>query len=112
MNMITLLKHFTACGANPSSYSTDWVRIPEGNQLWQLVVIIHGCLSTTSGTVQLSTTWDTASSTLMGATANLSLVGVQSQDITSGMGPMVRLNFQFVADSAVTISVFLTPKVD
>lgn len=112
MSMITLAKHLTAAGANAGGFSTDWVRIPEGNQHWQLVVIVHARISTTAGTVQLATTWDTASATLIGSSSNLATIGVTSQDITSGMGPMVRLTFVFTADSATTISVFLTPKVD
>ena len=108
--MITLLKHFTFAAANGGSLNTDWLRIPEGNQIWQLVVIIHSRISTTAGTVQLATTWDTATATLIGSSANLATVGVNVQDISSSMGAMVRLAFAASADSAVTMSVYLTPK--
>jgi hypothetical protein len=110
MGMITLLKHFTYAAANGGGFSTDWVRIPEEYQNWQLVVIVHSRISTTTASVQLATTWDTATATNIGSSASLATVGVNQQDITSGMGPMVRLNFSATADSAVTLSVYLTPK--
>jgi hypothetical protein len=107
--MITLLKLFTvACGTG--GFSTDWIRVPEGFKNWQLVVIVHGRISTTAGNVQLYTTWDTATATAVGSTVLLSTVAVNAQDISSGMGPMVRLTFVVTADSAATISVYLTPK--
>jgi hypothetical protein len=84
--------------------------LPEGNKNWQLVVIVHGRISTTAGNVQLYTTWDTATATAVGSTVLLSTVAVSAQDISSGMGPMVRLTFVLSADSAATISVYLTPK--
>lgn len=39
--MITLLKHFTFAADNGGLFRSEWVRIPEGNQNWQLVFEIH-----------------------------------------------------------------------
>jgi hypothetical protein len=108
--MITLLKLFTFAGANGSTLSTEWVRVPEGFQIWQLTVIVHSRIAGTTATVQLITTWDTAFPTAVGSSANIATVGNTSQDITSGVGPMVRLLFSATADSVSVVSVYLTPK--
>lgn len=108
--MITLLRLFTLAAANAGGLATDWIRVPEGYQNWQLVVIIHGRISTTAGTGTLQTTWDTETATGVGSSFNLATVGVAAQDISSGVGPMVRLGFACSADSVVVLSVYLTPK--
>lgn len=112
MAMIVLLKHFTFAAANGGSFTSDWVRVPEGNQNWQLVFEIHSRISTTAGSGQLQTTWDTSQQSNIGSSANLATLGLNPQDITSGMGPMVRVVLSATADTAVTLSLFLTPKND
>ena len=110
--MLTLLKHFTFAAATGQTMITDWVRIPEGNQIWQLVVLVHSRISTTNATLQLYTTWDTSVVDDIGSAVNLATVGLNVQDISSGVGPMVRLLLTAggASDSATTISVWLTPK--
>lgn len=108
--MITLLKHFTFAAANNGQFITEWVRVPEGYQNWQLVFEVHSRISTTAGSAQLETTWDSATPSNLGTTPNLATIGIDKQDITSGMGPMVRLVLSATADTAVVVSVFLTPK--
>jgi hypothetical protein len=112
--MLTLLKHFTFAATNGGSFTTDWFRVPEGNQNWQLVFEVHSHISTTVATGQLQTTWDTSTQSNIGSSANLATNGLNPQDITTGMGPMVRLVLTAggggATDSAVTLSVFLTPK--
>ena len=108
--MITLLKYFTYAGANGSGFVSDWVRVPEGHQNWQLTVLIHGRIAGTTGTARIATTWDTGLTSNPGTTANLATVGPQVQDITTGVGPFVRVAISSTADSIVTMSVFLTPK--
>lgn len=50
---------------------------------------------------------------LGGSTAvNFSALGLNPQDITTGMGPMIRVAISSTADSIVTMSVWLTPKND
>lgn len=110
--MIQLLKYFTWAAANGGSMQTDWVRVPEEHQKWQLVVQVHGRISTTTATIQLQTTWDTSATSSLGSAVSLAALGLNPQDITSGMGPMVRLALAATADTAVTISVWLTPKSD
>ena len=109
--MITLLKHFTFAAHNGGEFISEWVRVPEGNENWQLVFEIHSRISTTAGTGQLETTWDTGEENQIGSTANLATQGLAIQDITSGMGPMVRVVLASTNDAtAVTLSVFLTSK--
>lgn len=110
--MITLLKNFTYAGANGNGFVSDWVRIPEEHQNWQLTVEIHGHTSGSAGTVRLATTWDTGLTSNPGTTVSLTALGLNPQDITTGMGPMVRVAITSTADSIVTMSVFLTPKND
>lgn len=108
--MIILLKHFTFAAANGGSFTSDWVNVPPEFQNWQLVFEIHSRISTTAGSGQLETTWDTALKTNIGSSANLATQGLAPQDITSGMGAMVRVVLTSTGDTAVTLSVFLTPK--
>lgn len=109
--MITLLKHFTFAAHNGGSFTSEWIHVPPGNQNWQLVFEIHSRVSATAGTGQLETTWDTGEEDTVGSSANLATQGLNLQDITSGMGPMVRVVLASTNDAtAVTLSVFLTPK--
>lgn len=110
--MITLLKYFTYAGANGSGFVSDWIRVPEGHQIWQLTVLIHSRIAGTAGTVRLATTWDTGLTSNPGTTANLATLTPQVQDITTGVGPFVRVAISSTADSIVTMSVFLTAKSD
>jgi hypothetical protein len=110
MSMITLLKYFTVAAANGGSFISEWVRVPGGFQHWQFVVLVHGRISTTAGSVQLQTTWDTNTVANLGSSTNLATAGLSSIDLTSGMGPMVRVSIASTADSVATISIFLTPK--
>lgn len=108
--MITLLRGFTYAGANANGFVTDWVPIPEEHQSWQLVVEIHGAIASTAGTVRLATTWDTGMTSNPGSSVSLASLGPNVQDITTGMGPMVRVVIASTADSIATLSVHLTPK--
>jgi hypothetical protein len=109
--MITLLKYFTFAGANGSNFPTEWVRVPEDFQNWQFTVVVHSRTAGTAATVQLITTWDTANITALGSTESLATTGNHApQDIASGVGPMVRLQFLSTADSVAVLSVYLTPK--
>lgn len=111
MSMITLLKHVTVAGASGGSFVSEWFRVPEGFQFWQFVALVHGRISTTAGTIQLQTTWDTNTvANLLGSPTNVATAGLSSVEITSGMGPMVRVSVAYTGDSVATLSVFLTPK--
>lgn len=110
MTMIILLKNFTYAGANGDGFVSDWVQIPEENQNWQLIVEIHGRVSATAGSLRLATSWDSGLTLNPGSSVNLATVGINSQDITTNMGPLIRVAIQSTADSIVTMSVYLTPK--
>jgi hypothetical protein len=112
VSMIFLLKYFTISAANGGGFTTEWIRVAEGFQNSQLTVLVHGRISTTAGTVQLQTSWDAVTVANLGSSSNLATVGLTTHEISSGMGPMVRLNIGCTADSSATISVFLTPKSD
>ena len=109
--MITLLSYFTYPLASGQTFVTEWTRIPDGYQNWQLVVTQYGKISTTTVTFQLQTCWDTANPQDIGTSVLLGgLLGADPQDITSGMGPMARVHLAAGDDSVGTISVYLTPK--
>jgi len=108
--MITLLKYFTLAIGSGTPFNTEWIRVPEGFQNWQLTVLVHGAISTTNATLQLQTSWDTSFEDSIGSPQGLAIPGPFPQDITAGMGPLVRINFTATADSVVTLSVYLTPK--
>ncbi len=109
--IITLLSYFTYALASGQTFVTEWMRIPDGYQNWQLVVAQYGKISTTTVTFQLQTCWDTASPQDIGTSILLGgLLGPDPQDISSGMGPMVRVRLVAGDDSVGTISVYLTPK--
>ena len=111
MGTITLLKYFTFAGDSSSSFFTDWVHFPSEYKNAQLVVIVHSRTGTSVMTVQLQTTWDTATAVSAGSAVSTGAPATSQVDITSGMGPMVRLNLSSgAAEQVVTISVYLTPK--
>jgi hypothetical protein len=110
MGTITLLKHFSYAGDNGSSFFTDWVHFPAEQMNAQLVVVVHSRVSTGSMGVQLQTTWDTASAVSVGSSVTTGAPGTSQVDITSGLGPMVRLQLSSSAEALITISVYLTPK--
>lgn len=112
MSMISLLKYQVVVGSNGSTWQTEWVRVDEGHQNWQCVVQVHSRIAGTTGTVQLQTTWDTSKADDIGSAQSVATDGIFPQDITTGMGPMVRLAFAFTADSSVLVSIWLTPKTD
>lgn len=91
--MITLLKHVTFAAANNGQFITEWVRVPEGYQNWQLVFEVHTGMTSNPG-----------------SSVSLASLGPNVQDITTGMGPMVRVVIASTADSIATLSVHLTPK--
>jgi hypothetical protein len=110
MGTITLLKHFTFAGDN-QTFFTDWVHFPNEHMNAQLVVIVHSRTSTSAVSVQLQTTWDTATATSAGSSVSAGAPGTSQENITSGMGPMVRLALTGGgANTFMTISVYLTPK--
>jgi hypothetical protein len=108
--MITLLRYFTVAAANGGGFISEWIRVPEGMQLWQLVLLVHGRISTTAGTVQFQTSWDGVTVANLGSAANLATVGLHSIDLTSGMGPFLRVSIGSTADSVATLSIYATPK--
>lgn len=109
---MVVLKYFPYAGANGATFFTEWVRVPEANQIFQVAIISHGRISTTAGTLTLQTSWDTSTATSIGTPFALSTAAPSNNihDITSGMGPAIRAAFSFTADSAGTITVILTPK--
>jgi hypothetical protein len=109
--MYILLKYFTFAAANGEEFLSEWMRIAEVHQNWQLVVLVHSGISTSAGGLQLQTTWDTGlEEDVSGATTNLATRGISRVEITQGVGPMVRVQLTATADTVVTISVYLTPK--
>lgn len=111
--VITLLDHVTLVGDAAQSFNTPWVGFPAEHNAAQLVAVVHSRISTSTVTLQLQSTWDsnatsdTGTSIATGTSAAPSIVA-----ISSGLGPLVRLNILFPAGStSVCVSVFLTPKV-
>jgi hypothetical protein len=108
--VIVLAKDMAFVAANGQGWSMDWIAVPAEVQLWQLVFVVK---TRVGGTLQvfLDTTWDTDSTSNVTAGA-LGAVGTTLIDITSGVGPMVRLRFNPVGTTQLMFSAYLTPKQD
>jgi hypothetical protein len=112
--VITLLKQFTWAAPGPLVYLTEWVRVPEQFQNWQLLCLVHGRITNTSAsTLNVLTSWDMNDFAVISPSSFiLNTIGLTLQSVSSGVGPFVRLRFEATADSVVTLSFFLTPKQD
>ena len=110
--MITLLDYFTIALQNGQTFRTEWVRVPESHQNWQLEISFYGLISTAAGSIQLETCWETDQGDSVGSSVAFTATSPDKQDITTGMGPMARLVFVATADSVLTLSSRLTPKSD
>jgi hypothetical protein len=78
-------------------------------QLAQLVIIVKSIVGG-SLAIQLETTWDTDSASDAGTPVTANAVGTNIINITSGMGPMVRLNMVATGTTQLVFSAYLTPK--
>jgi hypothetical protein len=111
MQVITLLKNFTFAGDNGQSWATDWIAVPAGFQNWQLIVLVKSIIAGSNIGWTLQTTWDTDTVSSTGATGSITAVSTTPTNITSGVGPMVRILFApTVSPSIAVLSIFLTPK--
>lgn len=109
--MIVLLKNFTWAFANGDEFRTDWIRVPEEMQNWEMMVVPHGHLPGSGGMVEGESSFDTASHLLVGAPVSLTVAVPTPSLITQNMGPFFRLHFYATADGVVTLSVYLTQKI-
>jgi hypothetical protein len=107
--VIVLVKDLAWVGATTQTWNTDWVSFPAGFQNAQLVVLVKSIVGG-SLAVQLETTWDTDTATDAGSAVTANAVGTNVQDITTGLGPMVRLNFVATGTTQLVLSAYLTPK--
>lgn len=113
MSVITLLKNFTFVGQQADLWFTDWVAFPSGWQNAQFVVIIKSRASSAALDLVLQTSWDTDGANSIAATfMTTGGPGTTIVNITSGLGPLVRLSLlaSAIGDSQITLSAFLTPK--
>ncbi len=107
---IVLLKNFAYLGDNGSSMNTDLIEFPSEHVNAQLTILAKSLVGTSAVAVQLQSTWDTDTMSNVGASQLINAVGTTILNITSGLGPMVRLNLSSSAPSQIIISVYLTPK--
>ena len=117
MGPIVLLKNFTLAISPGQSFQTDWVSFPSGHKNADLHVHTQTIAPTGLGTgfsVGLETSYDTVEHTSAGAGANVNAPGSTTDNITSGLGPMARLEFQNGEAQAIfaIVSVWLQPKSD
>ena len=108
---LTIVTQFTYAGGNGDEFYSEWIRIPEEFQNWQMMVLVHSHISTTAALLQAETSWDTGVPDPTGVPVSLATNGPNPVNIPIGMGPLFRIHITSTADSAVTISVFLTQKV-
>lgn len=110
---MTLLKNFTYVGDAGQSWATDWVSFSVEHRQAQLAVVTKGRIGATTVQVQLQTSFDTDTDIDVGAPVASGAPGTATlSDIATGLGPMVRLLLAAGgANTHVTLSVYLTPKV-
>ena len=110
--MITLLDYFSWQGPNTSSMVTPWVSFPSDYKEAELWVDIKTTDANTV-TLDLQSSPDTTAVETSGSFSVGGSVGVTANDVTSKLGPMVRLKLSTSGTAAtVTLSVWLIPKRD
>lgn len=108
---LTLLKDFTIAADLNQTWNTDWIQFPAEHVNAQLVVVVKSRVGTVGALLQLQSTWDTDSVVSAGGSVTTAGAGTSIVDITSNLGPMVRLSITALnAATLVTLSVYLTPK--
>jgi hypothetical protein len=113
MSVIVLLKNFTFVGQQADLWHTDWMQFPANRQNAQYVVIIKSRAGASALDLVLQTSWDTDGANSIGVTfMTTGGPGTTIANITSGLGPLVRLSLlaSALGDSQVVLSVYLTPK--
>ena len=113
MAVLTLLKNLTFVGEQGDLWFTDCVAFPAGYENAQFVVIVESRAGSSTLDLVLQASWDTDSVSSIAATfMTTGGPGTTVVNITSGLGPLVRLSLlaSAVGDSEVTLSVYLTPK--
>ena len=113
MPVITLLKNFAFAGQQADLWFTDWVAFPADWQNAQFVVVIKSRVGVSALDMVLQTSWDTDGANAIGATfMTTGGPGTTIDNITSGLGPLVRLSLlaSAIGASSIVLSVYLTPK--
>ncbi len=112
MSVIYLLKNY-AFASDPLAISrTEWARFPADLELAQLIVEVKSQEGASAAVVELETTWDMDSVSLVPmATLTTGAPLVSIRDITSGIGPLVRLKLTAVAgvQSVINMNIYLVP---
>ncbi len=115
MAVIYLLKNYAYVSAPFDVMRTDWVRFPADSELAQLIVDVKSQEGSSGAVVELETTWDMDTVSLVPMTALTTGTPIVSfRNITSGVGPLVRLKLTGVAgvQSVVNMNIYLTTKLN
>ncbi|MCC6649551.1 MAG: hypothetical protein IT348_00220 [Candidatus Eisenbacteria bacterium] len=113
MSVIYLLKNYAYASAPLAVMRTEWVRFPADFELAQLIVDVKSQEGTSGAVVELETSWDMDTVSLVPMTALTTGTPIVSiRNITSAVGPLVRLKLTAVAgvQSVVNMNIYLTPK--
>ena len=113
MALLTLLRNLTFVGQQGDLWFTDWVAFPAGYENAQFVVVVRSRTGVSKIDLYLQTSWDTDSISGIATTfMSTGGPGTTIVNITSGLGPLVRLSLlaSAVGRSEVTLSIYLTPK--
>jgi hypothetical protein len=103
MPVITLRKNPAFAGQQADLWHTDWVAFPAGYENAQFVVIVKSRTGSSALDLVLHSTWDTDSINSIPATfMTTGGPGTTIVNITSGLGPLVRLSL--LASAAARIS--------
>jgi hypothetical protein len=109
--VIVIVENFTFAAANGQSINTPWIQFPAEYSKAQINVTVK---SRVSGTLvaQMQASWDTDSKVDVGTAISANAQGTSLQDVTSGLGPLVRFNLlASAADTIMVISIYVTPKI-
>ena len=110
MAVITIVKDLTFVGDNGQSWNTDWISFPAEHQNATLTVVVKSRIGGSNINVQLRGSYDTDSETNIGTAITTGAPGTTTQDINTGLTPMVRVLLTANANSQLVISIYLTPK--
>ena len=107
--MITILRNFPWITAAAGTYVTPWVYYPAELGDCEMITVVE-CMDSGSVDVHLESSTDGVSKLTTGSASGVNTVGPH-QDTFAVKGSMVRVELESAAQTFMTLSVYLLPKV-